>query len=174
MIILDNSVLSAFTRLELFSQLEEWVSSAIISKEVLKEYTKQWHKKVPDWIKIKKPSKNIDLPSAPISLSTADLSILKLSIEFNIPIASDDKPIRQFAKRAGIKITGSLGLLKALYLNNKIKSLNTYLKSLNLLQKDLYLSKELIKWALEGIVEDTKIEELMERYEREWKELVED
>lgn len=60
----------------------------------------------------------------------------------------------------GIKITGSLGLLKALYINNEIKSIDNYLTSLNLLQKDLYLSKDLIKWALEGIMEDEEIKKI--------------
>ena len=41
MIILDNSVLSAFKRLKLLSHLKELVSSAMISKEVLNEYTEQ-------------------------------------------------------------------------------------------------------------------------------------
>jgi len=41
MIILDNSVLSAFKRLKLLSYLKELVSSAMISKEVLNEYTEQ-------------------------------------------------------------------------------------------------------------------------------------
>jgi len=52
MIILDNSVLSAFRRLKLLSNLNKLISSAIISKEVFNEYSKQWQKKIPNWIKI--------------------------------------------------------------------------------------------------------------------------
>ena len=40
MIILDNSVLSAFRRLKLLSNLNKLISSAIISKEVFNEYSK--------------------------------------------------------------------------------------------------------------------------------------
>ena len=89
--ILDNSVLSAFKRLELISHLKELVSSAMISKEVLNEYTEQWQETIPNWIKILQPSKDILLESTPISLSSADLSLIRLALEFKIPIASDDK-----------------------------------------------------------------------------------
>ncbi|MBA7582622.1 hypothetical protein ES708_24558 [subsurface metagenome] len=67
MIILDNSVLSAFKRLKLLSHLEVLISSAVISKEVLDEYSEHWQKKVPNWIKIMEPSDDIILESSPIS-----------------------------------------------------------------------------------------------------------
>lgn len=121
MIILDNSVLSAFKRLKLLSHLEVLISSAVISKEVLDEYSEHWQKKVPNWIKIMEPSDDIILESSPISLSSADLSLIRLAIEKKIPIASDDRPLHQFAKKLGISITGSLGLLKSLYQNRIIK-----------------------------------------------------
>jgi len=44
MIILDNTVLSAFTRLKLLSQLKNLISSAIISKGVLE--SNKYRKKI--------------------------------------------------------------------------------------------------------------------------------
>ncbi len=82
MIILDNSVLSSFKRLELLSHLKKLISSAMISKEVLNEYTEQWQKTIPNWIKIMQPSEDIILESTPISLSPADLSLIRLSLEY--------------------------------------------------------------------------------------------
>jgi len=149
MIILDNSVLSAFKRLKLLSHLEVLISSAVISKEVLDEYSEHWQKKVPNWIKIMEPSDDIILESSPISLSSADLSLIRLAIEKKIPIASDDRPLRQFAKKLGISITGSLGLLKSLYQNRIIKTREEYTTFLDSLQKDIYISDDLMKWALE-------------------------
>ena len=149
MIILDNSVLSVFKRLELLSHLKELISFAIISKEVFNEYTNQWQKTIPNWIKILQPSKEIILESTPISLSSADLSLMRLALEFKIPIASDDKTLRLFAKNLGISITGSLGLLKSLYQNKIIKTREEYIYYLDSLQKDIYISDELMKWALE-------------------------
>ena len=149
MIILDNSVLSAFKRLKLLSHLEVLISSAVISKEVLDEYSEHWQKKVPNWIKIMEPSDDIILESSPISLSSADLSLIRLAIEKKISIASDDRPLRQFAKKLGISITGSLGLLKSLYQNRIIKTREEYTTYLDSLQKDIYISDDLMKWALE-------------------------
>lgn len=95
------------------------------------------------------PSDDIILKSPPVSLSSADLSIIKLGLEYKIPIASDDKTIRQFAKNLGISITGSLGLLKSLYQNKIIKRREEYMSFLDSLQKDIYISDELKKWASE-------------------------
>ena len=121
----------------------------MISKEVLNEYTEQWQKTIPNWIKILQPSKETILESTPISLSSADLSLMRLALEFKIPIASDDKTLRQFAENLGISITGSLGLLKSLYQNKIIKTREEYISYLDSLQKDIYISDELMKWALE-------------------------
>lgn len=91
---LDNSVLSAFERLKLLSRLQELISSAIISKAVLDEYSEHWQKKIPNWIKIMEPSESIKVDSSLVSLSSADLSLIKLGLEYKIPIASDDNPLR--------------------------------------------------------------------------------
>jgi len=149
MIIFDNSVLSAFRRLKLLSNLNKLISSAIISKEVFNEYSKQWQKKIPNWIEIKQPSDDIILESSPVSLSIADLSLIRLALEHKIPIATDDKPLRQFAKNLGISIVGSLSLLKSLYQSKIIKTKEEYLSFLESLQEDIFISDELMKWALE-------------------------
>ena len=138
MIILDNSVLSAFTRLKLLPSLKLLFPSVIISKEILDEYSLQWQKEnIPNWKKI------------PLSLSSADLSVIRLALEHDKPIASDDRPLRIYAEKLGILITGSLGLLKLLYKKRIIENLDEYITYLNSLQEDVYISDELMKWALE-------------------------
>ncbi len=148
-VILDNSVLSVFTRLNLLSQLKELLTSAMISKDVLDEYSEYWQKRIPNWIKIMEPNERIKVQSSPACLSSADLSLIKLSLEKKIHIASDDKPLLQFAKKLGISITGSLGLLKVLYQKRIIKTKEEYMTFLISLEKDIYISDELKKWALE-------------------------
>jgi len=83
MIILDNSVLSAFKRLKLLSKLKILISSATISKEVFNEYSKQWQKKIPKWIDITQPKEETTLESIPLSLSIADITLIKLALELN-------------------------------------------------------------------------------------------
>lgn len=85
----------------------------------------------------------------PLSLSSADLSIIRLALEHNKGIASDDRPLRIYVEKLGITITGSLGLLKALYKNKIIKTRDEYITYIGSLQEDVYISDELMKWALE-------------------------
>ena len=151
MIILDNSVLSAFKRLDLLSHLEKLLTSAIISKEILNEYSLEWQKNIPNWIKILESDKSIQLKDIPISLSPADLSIIRLALKLNKPIATDDKLIRRYSKKLKIPITGSLGLLKTLYQKNLFKSKEEYQSYLNKLQEDVYISDDLMKWAMEDL-----------------------
>ena len=91
----------------------------------------------------------MQLKDIPISLSSADLSIIRLALKLNKPIASDDRSIRNYSKKVGIPITGSLGLLKTLYKKNLFKTKDEYQYYLNKLQKDVYISDELMKWAIE-------------------------
>ena len=149
MIILDNSVLSAFKRLKLLSKLNLLITTATISKEVFNEYSKQWQKKIPKWINIIKPKEEAPLYSIPVSLSKADISLIRLALELKLPIASDDRPLRLYARELGIATIGSLALLKKLYQSRIIKTRKEFLTYLESLQEDIYLSEELIKWALE-------------------------
>jgi len=149
MIILDNSVLSAFIRLKLVPSLKLLFPSAIISKEILNEYSLQWQENIPKWINILQSDESITLKNIPLSLSSADLSIIRLALEHDKPIASDDRPLRNYAEKLGILITGSLGLLKSLYKKRIIDTRDEYITYLNLLRKDVYISNELMKWALE-------------------------
>ena len=149
MIILDNSVLSAFKHLKLLSKLNLLISSAIISKEVYDEYSKQWKRRIPKWINILHPNEERVLIPIPVSLSMADISLIRLALELKIPIASDDKPLRLYAKELGISVIGSLALLKSLYQKRIIKTRKEYLTYLETLQEDIYLSEKLMKWALE-------------------------
>lgn len=149
MIILDNSVLSAFTRLKLLSSLKLLFSTIFISKEIIEEYSNEWKEMIPNWVKILSSNRDIPLENIPLSLSSADLSIIKLALEYNMPIASDDRPLRNYAIKLEIKITGSLGLLKLLYKKRIIKSREKYIHYLNSLQEDIYISEDLLKWALD-------------------------
>ncbi|KKM07565.1 hypothetical protein LCGC14_1732670 [marine sediment metagenome] len=149
MIIFDNSVLSAFTRLKLLPSLKKLLSSAIISKEIFEEFSLQWQQTIPNWIRILQSNKNIPLKDIPLSLSSADLSVIRLALEHDKGITSDDRPLRIYAEKLGIIITGSLGLLKALYQKKIIKTRDDYIAYLGSLQEDVYISNELMKWALE-------------------------
>jgi len=147
--ILDNSVLSAFVRLKLLEKLQALVSEAIISQEIFLEYSRMWQQAIPEWITITKPTTQPLAAEPPLSLSLADLSTILLALEYELPLASDDQELRNFAKELSIKVTGSLGLLKAMYQRKIITTKKEYLKYLDSLKKDDFFSEELYHWVLD-------------------------
>lgn len=72
MIIFDNSVLSAFTRLKLLPYIKKLYPTVAISKEILMEYSLDWKDAIPTWIKILHSNEKIILKDIPLSLSPAD------------------------------------------------------------------------------------------------------
>ena len=114
MLILDTSVLSSFTYLELLEQLHQLNLTYAITPDVLEEFSKKWIKtNIPSWINLEVPSHKIKPES--LSISTTDTSLISLAIEKKSTIATDDLVHRNIAKNRDILVIGSLGLLKLLY-----------------------------------------------------------
>ncbi len=152
MLIVDNSVLSAFTYLDCLELLQGINSEIVTSKLVVAEYTQKWEQsELPKWIKILLPQSLISSENLPKTLSDADLSMLSLAIENDALLAAADKPLRKAAKRLKIRVIGTLGLLKLLYLKGHMDNKKTFLNLLEKLQTDLYLDEKLLKWAKKGI-----------------------
>ena len=148
-LVLDNTVLSAYTRLKLLPFLREIFPKIVISRKIHKEYSKKWKKNLPNWIEIIISEDNITLEGIPVSLSSSDLSVIRLGLQYNYSIASDDIPLRNYAKKVGLQIVGSLGLLKLLYQERVIPNQAKYEELIDLLSEDVYISDKLKKWALE-------------------------
>jgi predicted nucleic acid-binding protein len=66
-------------------------------------------------------------------------------------IATDDLALRKVAKKRDIKVVGTLGLLKLLYIQKIIHTTEAYLNYLEKLGTDLYLSDDLVEWAKKDI-----------------------
>src|SRR5262245_4837089 len=49
--------------------------------------------------------------SAPPELSDIDVTVLALAIEQQLPLLSDDEPLRTFARARGRTVSGSIGIL---------------------------------------------------------------
>ena len=150
MLILDTSVLSSFTYLELLEQLHQLNLTYATTPDVLEEFSKKWIKtKIPSWINIEVPSHITEIES--LSISTTDMSLISLAIEKSSMIATDDLTLRKVAKKRDILIIGTLGILKLLYTQKIIQPRNTYLEYLEKLRTDLYLSDDLMEWANKDI-----------------------
>ncbi|MFV2016318.1 MAG: hypothetical protein ACC656_12870, partial [Candidatus Heimdallarchaeota archaeon] len=81
MFVLDNSVLSAYIRLNLLSELHTLKTEIYITPEIVSEYSVKWIEKLPDWVLIKKTKYNILKGIS--NLSESDHSVINLSIELN-------------------------------------------------------------------------------------------
>lgn len=150
MLILDTSVLSSFTYLELLEQLHQLNLTYATTPDVIEEFSKKWIKtKIPSWINIEVPSHKTKTES--LSISTTDISLISLAIEKNSMIATDDLALRKIAKKRGILVIGTLGLLKLLYTQKIIQTRDSYQEYLEKLQTDLYLSDDLVEWAKKDI-----------------------
>lgn len=82
-------------------------------------------------------------------MSVADVSVLNLALQLSCQLASDDGLIRSTAQSNNIPITGSLGRLKAMYVKSIIKGKKNYQKIISSLSEDVYLTEELLEWALD-------------------------
>jgi predicted nucleic acid-binding protein len=150
MLILDTIVLSTFTYLGLVEQLQQLDMNYVITPDVLEEFSKKWVKtEIPSWINIDVPTNIIKTES--LSISTTDTSLISLAIEKKSMIATDDLALRKVAKNRGIAVVGTLGLLKLLYTQNIIHTKETYMNYLEKLRTDLYLSDDLVEWAIKDI-----------------------
>lgn len=68
--------------------------------------------------------------SAPPGVSDVDIRVLALAIEQQLPLLSDDEPLRAFAKAQGRTVSGSIGVLIQARLDGAIPALKPLLDQL--------------------------------------------
>ena len=146
MIVLDNSVLSALTNLDVLDKLMLIFPEVYITQSILEEYSTKWKEIIPKNINIIKIDN--EFQNAPLSLSDTDLDVLTLAITNNSLLATDDRNLRKFSKQNNILVTGSLGLIRQMYLSSLFDSDEMYINTISSLSKDVFLSQDLIDWAL--------------------------
>lgn len=151
MIIFDNSVLSSFTKLGLLNELKKLFHCIFLTDAIFEEYSKTFSSKLPEFFVIGRITTKYKLPFPPNSLSNADLSLIKLAVNKSLPIATDDLSLRIYAKSLKIKVTGSVGILRAMWEEGIIVDRNMYSSLVTNLQNDLFLTPELIIWLLRDI-----------------------
>jgi predicted nucleic acid-binding protein len=125
MLVIDTSVLSSFTRLETLPLLNKLFSNIYTTNLVINEFSKSFKETLPDGIYIEEV-KSKNLTDFPLSLSEADKSVIILAQTKGYTLATDDLNIRKFCKAHQIKVIGSIGLLKLLFLNNVIIDKDNY------------------------------------------------
>ena len=149
MIVLDNSVLSAFKRLGKLKILKKLFGDIVIPEAVATEFFRKWGRKsLPSWIKVVRLSLEEKFEASKLDLGPGESEAIVLAMKMNCLLAVDDLKARKVARKYGIPIIGSIGILRLAFEMCLIKSRNEYEYLLLKLREDLYLTENLIKWAL--------------------------
>ena len=116
LIILDNSVLSTFTRMENIEVILELFGEIIIPIGVSEEYVK--NKEVVDitnWAKIIKLDDDETLNSISPKLGVGESQSIILALRYKCILGIDDRVSREMAKKQGLDVIGSMGILRLAY-----------------------------------------------------------
>ena len=143
-VVIDTSVLIALSRIGKLDLLRNLYTLVLAPRAVAEEYGEP----LPEWIKVL-DVKNKQLVRALLEYlhrGEAEAITLAIEAEANIVIL-DDKKARSIARRLGLKIIGTVGIL---VLAKKQKLLDDIEAEINrLLQKSFYLSQDVTTKALE-------------------------
>ena len=143
-VVVDTSVLIALSRIGKLDLLRNLYTLVLAPRAVAEEYGEP----LPEWIKVL-DVKNKQLVCALLEyLHRGEAEAITLAIEADANIVIlDDKKARSIARRLGLKIIGTVGIL---VLAKKQKLLDDIEAEINrLLQKSFYLSQDVTTKALE-------------------------
>lgn len=149
MIILDNSILSAFKRINALNLIRELFENVRVPKIVYEEFVKRWGQlEFPAWVKVETLSNDLNGEARRIKLGLGEAQAIVLAEHRKCLLALDDRKAREEAAEREVDTIGSAAILKIAYEYCPIKTKQDLRKLLRELEKDLYLEDWLIKWIL--------------------------
>jgi predicted nucleic acid-binding protein len=126
-IISDTSCLIVLTNIGRLDILRELCRSVMITPEVAKEFGEP----LPEWITVVAVRDTKKTEAFRQFLDEGESSAIALAFEIgNSLLIVDDRQARAFAKRLGLEITGTLGLLRSAHQSGLIKDINTVIDDL--------------------------------------------
>ena len=150
MIILDNSILSAFKRINALNLIRELFEDVTVPTKVYEEFVKKWGQpEVPAWVKVQTLSNDLNEEAQRIKLGFGEAQAIVLAKYKKCLLALDDRKAREEATERRVNIIGSAGILRIAYEYCPIKTKQELRKLLRELEKDLYLDDWLKRWILE-------------------------
>lgn len=151
MIILDNSVLSAYARISNLNHIHEIFKEVIIPAAVFEEYTTgKNNEELPTWIKIIHLNKKERHEATKLNLGPGESQAMILALRGKSLLGMDDKLAREIAEKLGLEVIGSIGTLRIAYETCLIENKIVLKHTLNKLAEDLYLEEWLHEWTLEA------------------------
>jgi predicted nucleic acid-binding protein len=144
LVIADASVLIIFDKIERLDILRDLYQEILTTPEISGEFQKS----LPDWIKVKPPGNKKYQKLIENHLDVGEASAIALAMEDKESlIILDDLRARKYAKRLGIKITGTLGVINKAKETGIIEKIKPVIE--NLIEKDFRVSKNIIQNLLE-------------------------
>lgn len=127
LVIVDTSCLIALTRINHINILREVYNKLTVTPEVKAEFKFE----LPEWFDVQPVDNNADLTVINSIVDLGEASAIKLCMENkNSLLIIDDSKGRKLAKRLGLQITGTLGLLAKAKQKGIIESVKPYLDAL--------------------------------------------
>jgi predicted nucleic acid-binding protein len=126
-VITDTSCLIALTKTDAIDLLRLLYHEVVVTEDILDEFGEP----LPEWIKVKPVTNKNYQRLLEATLDRGESSAIALSIELgDVLLIIDDLKGRKEAKRLGLKITGTLGLLFNAKQRGFIPALKPYLDKL--------------------------------------------
>ncbi len=151
MIILNNSVLSAFKRLNALHLVDELFEDVAVPAKVYEEFVRKWSPaEFPTWLRVETLSHELEEEADKLKLGMGEAQAIVLAEHKDCLLALDDEKAREEAIKREVDLIGSAGILRIAYEHCPIKTKEELKKLVNEVAKDLHLESWLIKWVLEA------------------------
>lgn len=146
-IVCDTSCLILFHKIGEMDLLEKLFGRVTVTKTVVKEF----NQRIPDWIDVVEPAKDIQKGLAGY-LDSGEASAIAMAAEHpDSLLIIDETKGRKAAKELGISVTGSLGVLITAKEKGHLQAIKPVLEKIR--QTNFRISQELIELVLERVNE---------------------
>jgi predicted nucleic acid-binding protein len=126
-VISDASCLIVLSRIDAISLLKSVFDSVTTTPQVAEEVGLD----LPSWIQISKPNNTDLIDAMPSSVDIGEASAIALALELpNSTLIIDDLSARNYARRLGIDVTGTIGVLVKAKIEGHIASIRPFVEAI--------------------------------------------
>lgn len=157
MIISDSTIIITLINIDEFEILKLFIEKIIIPKEVYDEVSLQINAKIYldkeillGFITVERYKDEKIFKEINFILDTGESASITLAIENKMPLIIDEKKGRKFAQKQGLEIIGLIGILRFLYIENKITKDKTLLLVEKLNLSSFRISQKLLALILKS------------------------
>ena len=148
LIVVDTSCLIALSRINHIRLLNQVYDRLIVTPEIKQEFKFE----LPDWVEVRSTNSNRDLAVITSLVDLGEASAIEFCLKHtNSLLIIDDSKGRKLAKKLGVKVTGTHGVLVKAKKIGKIELVKPYLDALE--KVDFRFDAKLKKMILQSVGE---------------------